>query len=201
MVGTILPIGYGEREKGKVPLGPWLYAGATIASGTVLGAVAGAVASSLPWHHTHTLVPLWATGLVALLYATSELELLPVPRPQMRRQVPAKWRLHLPPRVTATLYGLELGTGVTTFITVATFYVALLWSTLFGSVQTGALVMGAFGLGRALPVILLSTHLRPAEQTYRIVEPLTGWESIVHLANGLVLGVVGTGLVIAAMAL
>ena len=200
MVGTILPIGYGEREKGRAPLGPWLYAGAAIASGTAVGAVAGAVASSLPWHHTQPLVPLLAIGLVALLYATSELRLLPVPRPQVRRQVRAEWRLSLPPRLTATLYGLELGTGVTTFVTVATFYVALLWSTLFGTVGTGALVMGAFGLGRALPVMVLSVRPRTAPETFRAVEPLTGWESVVHLANGLTLGIVGAGLVAAALA-
>src|SRR5437867_4232476 len=77
-------------------------------------------------------------------------------RPQVRFQVPERWRRTLPLPLALFLYGGLLGTGVSTFVPAAA-----LWALLPLSVAMGvsALALGlSFAAGRALPVILLAAR-------------------------------------------
>lgn len=100
-------------------------------------------------------VALVAGALVVLVAAALELRGAPIV-PQIRRQVPEHWRRVVPMPIAAAGYGLLLGLGFTTFV--LTFAVPALAgaSLAVGDPVTG-LVMGlAFGVGRALPVVVLA---------------------------------------------
>ena len=74
--------------------------------------------------------------------------------PQLRRQLPEHWRRVMPMPVAAGLYGILLGLGFTTFV--LTFGVFALAAIVFavGEPATGVAVGIAFGIGRALPIVL-----------------------------------------------
>jgi hypothetical protein len=93
--------------------------------------------------------------VLALAAAVTELRGAAI-APQIRRQVPERWRRVLPLPLAAALYGVLLGLGFTTFV--LTFAVWALAGVTFalGRVELGLVVGIAFGLGRAVPVVALA---------------------------------------------
>jgi hypothetical protein len=79
--------------------------------------------------------------------------------PQIRRQVPERWRWIMPLPLACGLYGLLLGLGFTTFVLSFAVWALAGISLAAGSVILGVVVGVAFGLGRALPVVWISPHL------------------------------------------
>jgi hypothetical protein len=79
--------------------------------------------------------------------------------PQIRRQVPERWRWAMPLPLVCALYGVLLGLGFTTFV--LTFAVWALAGIAFaaGSPLLGLLTGLAFGLGRALPILWMAPSL------------------------------------------
>src|SRR5690348_3051848 len=118
MIATISPAGCGGRQR-HLAAAVLFTAGALAASAT-LGALAG-------------LAGLWLGGTraallaaaVALLAAVRETVAQRVPLPQLRRQVPERWRRELPLGLWPLGYGLGLGAGLLTYQPVATMWVAL----------------------------------------------------------------------------
>src|SRR5438093_11394922 len=79
-------------------------------------------------------------------------------RPQIRFQVPESWRRTMPLPRALFLYGLLLGTGLTTYVPAATAWALLPLALVLGNV-TGPLAIGlSFAAGRALPVLVLAWH-------------------------------------------
>ncbi len=76
--------------------------------------------------------------------------------PQIRRQVPERWRWTLPLPLACALYGILLGLGFTTFV--LAFAVWALAGICFaaGDPAVGALIGVGFGLGRAAPVLWMA---------------------------------------------
>jgi hypothetical protein len=79
--------------------------------------------------------------------------------PQIRRQVPERWRWRTPLALACGLYGILLGLAFTTFV--LTFAVWALAGISFaaGDPALGVIVGVAFGLGRALPVLAMAPSL------------------------------------------
>jgi hypothetical protein len=79
--------------------------------------------------------------------------------PQIRRQVPERWRWIMPLPLACGLYGLLLGLGFTTFV--LSFAVWALAGISFAADSTifGVVVGVAFGLGRALPVLWIAPRV------------------------------------------
>jgi hypothetical protein len=79
--------------------------------------------------------------------------------PQIRRQVPQRWRWLMPLPLACALYGLLLGLGFTTFV--LSFAVWALAGISFAADSTllGVVVGVAFGIGRALPVVWMAPRL------------------------------------------
>ncbi|HWO02182.1 MAG TPA: sulfite exporter TauE/SafE family protein [Blastocatellia bacterium] len=102
-------------------------------------------------------------------------------------------------RITSLLYGLGLGFGLATRIPVGTFYVAATWAVLVGNPLLGALCLGVFGLGRALPLLVMSWALRGDQESFQTNQIIRNWEPAMHLINGLALGSVGSCLIVAGM--
>jgi hypothetical protein len=80
--------------------------------------------------------------------------------PQIRRQVPERWRWVMPLPLVATLYGVLLGLGFTTFVLAFAVWALAGISVAAASAPFGIVVGLAFGLGRALPVAWIAPRLR-----------------------------------------
>ena len=80
--------------------------------------------------------------------------------PQIRRQVPERWRWIMPLPLACGLYGLLLGLGFTTFVLSFAVWALAGISFAADSAVFGVVVGVAFGLGRALPVLWIAPRLR-----------------------------------------
>ena len=113
-----------------------------------------------------------AAAVVALAAALAELAGVRI-APQIRRQVPEHWRRVLPLPLAAAGYGVLLGLGFTTFV--LTFAVPALAgvSLAVGDPMLGVWVGLAFGVGRAVPVVVLAPFAQ---------KPL-GWRAVELMAE------------------
>lgn len=98
---------------------------------------------------------LGAGACLAFVFAALELRDAPIV-PQIRRQVPEHWRRFMPLPLAAAGYGALLGLGFTTFV--LTFAVPALAAVALalGDPLAGLAIGVAFGLGRALPIVVLA---------------------------------------------
>src|SRR5690349_10890415 len=118
MIATITPAGCGGRHRHLAAAA--LFTFGAIAAAALLGAAAG-LAGALVGGRTAAAVAV----TVAVLAAVRETALRRLPLPQLRRQVPERWRRELPLAVWPAAYGAGLGGGLLTFQPVATLWVAL----------------------------------------------------------------------------
>ena len=122
--------------------------GLVLSSAATLAAISTA-GRLLPSNH----IVLVAIAAVCLAAAAGDLAGRRV-RPQIRLQVPERWRRTMQLPVASLLYGLLLGTGFSSAVPAFALWGLLLVVAALGSV-TGALVVGVvLGLGRALPIVL-----------------------------------------------
>jgi hypothetical protein len=77
--------------------------------------------------------------------------------PQIRRQLPEHWRRVMPMAIAAGLYGVLLGIGFTTFVLSFGVWALAGVSLALGDPTVGLLIGGAFGLGRAIPILALAS--------------------------------------------
>ena len=161
MVETIVPVVHGTRT--------WLVSVLMFGIGAVTtAALLGlALGAALP-----------AGGPVAALLvaafaaaeAAAELGLLRLPLPQLRRQVPQRWRERYPQPVTALLYGAGLGVGFATYLPVATLLVVAAGVAALAGPVGGAAVLAGFGVGRTLVLAVSTARVRSWEQAGGRVE-------------------------------
>lgn len=88
--------------------------------------------------------------------------------PQIRRQVPERWRWQLPLPLACGLYGVLLGLGFTTFVLSFAVWALAGVSVALGSLPVGLVVGLAFGIGRALPVVWMAPGLRGGNGATRL---------------------------------
>jgi MFS family permease len=153
MLSSITPLG----ERGRA--GRWgitvtAYAAGSAAGGAAVGALAGALGWLLPLElggaARVVLVLLALAAAAAVLVETGVLPHLPT----VHRQVDEDWLHRYRGWVYGAGFGFQLGTGVVTIVTSPTVYVTGVLAVLTGSPIRGAAVGLAFGLTRALPVVL-----------------------------------------------
>jgi len=77
-------------------------------------------------------------------------------RPQIRAQVPERWRQTMPLPRAVFLYGSLLGTGVTTFVPAAAAWALMALALALGNVTLALLVGLCLAVGRALPVLVFA---------------------------------------------
>ena len=76
--------------------------------------------------------------------------------PQIRRQLPEHWRRVMPMPVAAVLYGVLLGIGFTTFVLSFGVWALAGVSLAIGDPALGLLLGACFGVGRAIPILVLA---------------------------------------------
>jgi hypothetical protein len=196
MVGTILPIVYGERiqltgmRNGSLAA----YVSGSMIGGMTLGTSVSLVGLCLRLHNllagSVAVMLLLAFPAHAFL-AIREIGVVNVPLPQSHWQVRRTWARELRPQVAALLYGLILGLGVFTRIPTGVFYALVIWMAVLADARFGALAFTLVGFGRALPLMVLARATTNGEQMVRWNAVLHRWFPIVKLTNALILTVAG----------
>jgi len=147
MLASITPLGErGRRSNWWVTVTAFLLA--ATAAGAAAGAVLGALGSVALPAHSRPAVLLVTTGVaigVAIL-----VDGFPRAVPGPRRQVDERWLDEYRGWVYGAGYGAQLGLGVTTVVSSAATYVALLAAFLTARAPAGALVLGCYGAVRGL---------------------------------------------------
>ena len=146
MVGTVRAA---RRGRARALAAAAFAAGLATGGGFVFGAL-GAIGSLLHPGRAFLVTAAVLTGAAALADALG----LRV-RPQIRFQVPEPWRRTMPLPRALFLYGLLLGTGLTTFIPAAAAWALVPLSIALANVPGAALVGVCFAAGRALPILAL----------------------------------------------
>src|SRR6266545_1819275 len=190
MVETITPVVHGGRA-GRWAGSVALHVTGAVASAAAFGATLGAVGSLLgaPWRGGWALL----IAIVAVLYLVREATVVPVPVPQLRRQVPQWWRTFFSVPVAAFLYGVGLGVGFLTYLAHGTLVVVAVAATGSGEPLVGAALLAPFGLARGLSVLVAVGARRPQEGSALVARlarsaSSPGWRAA-HVAALLAVGV------------
>jgi hypothetical protein len=171
MTGTWSPCGFSMVETlGLAGDGERRFTVAAACAAFGPGAVIGGLATfgALSWiggllHGTGRVAYLVAAG-IAVAAAAAEARGLRI-APQIRRQLPESWRWTLPLPIAALLYGVLLGLGFTTFVLSFGVWALGGISLAIGNVQSGLLIGAGFGIGRALPIVVVAPQVdRPFGQ-------------------------------------
>ncbi|HEY0100630.1 MAG TPA: hypothetical protein VGB76_16915 [Pyrinomonadaceae bacterium] len=204
MVGTIIPIGYGDTHRTQYIRKPAVVlahlAGTTVgatAFGVAVGTLGMLLKGGLALAGYEQLMIL-VTGTLALLYGGHELKIFRLPAPQSSWQVPEKWRAEMSPGWASFFYGAGLGPGLFTAIPFTTFYLILAWVLVSASPTLGALCFAVYGVGRATPVFLMFYLSEGSKQVFQLSREADLWQPVVHLFSGLALCVAGTCLIVGA---
>lgn len=176
MLASITPLG----ERGRHARW-WLTASAFLLGATAGGAAAGALlgglgALVLP-HGVSVHARLVALGVALALAIAIDGMLGSVPGP--RRQVDERWLDRYRGWVYGVGFGWQLGLGVTTVVSSAATYVALLAAFLAGGVPAGALILGCFGLVRGVTP-LAAAGVRSQGQLVALHRGLARWRGSVR---------------------
>jgi len=169
MLASITPLGErGRRSRWGITVSAFLL-GAT-AAGAGAGALLGALGSIvLPVHST-------VAVLAAAIAVAVVLDGLPRAVPGPRRQVDERWLDRYRGWVYGAGYGAQLGLGVTTIVSSAATYVALLAAFLTASAGSGALILGCYGAVRGLTP-LAAAGVRSQRQLLDFHRALARWRA------------------------
>ena len=175
MVGTVRA----ARHRGR--------AGAAFAAGLALGAAAVFVAlGALGAAVSGRAVVIAALAIGALAVASDALGLRV--RPQIHFQVPEPWRREMPLPRALFLYGLLLGTGLTTYVPATAAWALPALSLALGDVRASLAIALGFAAGRALPVLLMRDETALAERPrgQRVLRLLVAASLLLALVAGTV---------------
>lgn len=152
MIGQITPLVKAAEERAWYTAVAGHLVGAVLSAG-LLGLTVGGLGGALGFPGRGTLA-IFVVGGICLVCAISDAGLLGSWRPSLARQTP-KWMLsEFGPFWGGLAWGGDLGQGWTTRLESAGYFALIAWVLLLGGPAYGAIVLGAFGLGRALPVLV-----------------------------------------------
>jgi hypothetical protein len=180
MVETIGPMVDEARRKGPLVRAAHVVGG--LVGGAALGGLAGLVGSLVGTAGLSSTARsvLLVASVMALVYDLATHGR----RMGLGRQTPIGWRSRFSPTVASFLYGLDLGTGITTRLYFASYLVAVLAAAIAGEVWIGAAIGAAFGGTRALVAVLVG---RRAMDRPTIVDDLAERRSSIEILNAIAL--------------
>ena len=152
MVETIGPTGHTGGRRTTLAASASFVPGAILGGAITFGSLA-ALGGLI--HGAGSQASYIVAAALAALAAAAEARGVPIV-PQVRRQLPEHWRRVMPMPIAAFLYGILLGLGFTTFVLSFGVWALAGISLALGDPTAGVLVGAAFGVGRALPIVLLA---------------------------------------------
>jgi hypothetical protein len=173
MLASITPLGErGRHRRWGITVTAFVIGStaSAAAAGALLGA-AGGLVPSRTLDSEGRLAVLAAVGLLALA-----LDAGPVRVPGPRRQVNERWLDQYRGWVYGLGFGAQLGLGVTTVVTSAATYVALVAAFLSGAPDRGALVFGCYGAVRGLS-LLAAAHVQSPVQLRALHRAIDRWRT------------------------
>lgn len=198
MVGTILPIGYGERVRNKPPWALINYVLGSVFGGAVLG-LALSLAGLAVWASVGSIIAAAGliAGAVAIFLGVTDASLTSIRLPTTRRQVPSSWYKRFNGGVVGLLYGGGLGMGVFTHVPVTAFYAVLVSAFLNADLVQGTATLALFGLGRATPLLIIGLSVaRNGELLDQRIDRLISFEHLVKYVIGLATVSIGSFLAV-----
>ncbi len=176
----------------------WLQAVAAHAAGALmsagfLGLLLGSAGGLIPLPRGAPFI-VFVVGAIFLLCAFKEAEVTSCPLPAFQRQTPKNFLCAFGSTWGPFVWGLDLGQGWTTYIDYYGYYALGAWVFVLGSPLVGAAIMGAYGIGRVLPVLLVGiapghTAASPFGQGYLL------HHSLVRRVNAVALTFMGASIV------
>ncbi len=170
MLASINPLG----ERGRNQHYPVTVA-AFIVSATFAGASLGGVLGFVGARFAHERPALVAIALLALAGLVLDSGRVGWRVPGPRRQVEENWLTTYRGWVYGAGFGAQLGLGFTTIVTASATWVAFACALLSGSVAGGLLIGAAYGLVRALPV-LMTARTREPRALHALMRRVGTWE-------------------------
>lgn len=195
MVDTIVRIGYaGEDHRKKMRLlSAGVYLLGTTITATLLGSILGFGGAWLLGKSILEQIGFQSSVAIGmLLYAAHEFGFINLPYPQLHRQVRREWLKVLHPPWSALIHGLGLGWGITTFIPFTSIYFAILGAAATANPTIGAGIIGLFGIGRGLPILVFSLKHPVGKEVDGIRNTLSNTRDLVAVLNGVALACGGT---------
>lgn len=157
MVGTIGFAGSRARDQGRYR--QW----GTLVGVHVLGSALGGGAVGLvvgflgaAFARATVVTPRGVVAGILLAFAALDIVGAPASVVSRARQVPMSWKHVFPARMSSTMYGLTLGSGVASTIYFWSAHATLIAAFLLGVPGLGLIAGAAFGIGRSAPVIVSS---------------------------------------------
>lgn len=160
MIGTITPL-VQEAKRTWVDAVVGHVVGTGL-SGSLLGFVLGACGLLLGLHRWTPEARL-AGGIVFLMCAFRDVDLGHWALLSLRRQTPSWWLCAFGPKWAGFAWGIDLGQGWTTRIVFSGYYGLIFYAVVAASPVLSGLILGAYGLGRALPIFWAGTLVRRIE--------------------------------------
>lgn len=185
MVGTMVPIVYGARDHREYGVVVSHTVGLIIGS-LLLGIIAWWM-FGLVFGATRAVGGELVLSVVAALYALHHLGVLLLPIPSLRWQVPARWRGSTRRGWVAFAYGLGLGVGLLTHVQAASLYFAGLLAAVSLNAAIAGLIMAAFGLARAFPLIVFVGRADSAERAFTLNDTVLDHRAAIATTNGVML--------------
>jgi sulfite exporter TauE/SafE len=152
MLASINPLGERARNNRWSVTAAWYTLGSVI-GGAAFGAALGAVGFAFGVEHVSTRTAAVAIVVAALAALCAEISWRGRRVPGLRRQVNEQWLDVYRSWVYGGGFGAQLGIGVVTVVTTWSVYLVWALALLSGSPLFGALIGGAFGAARALPIL------------------------------------------------
>jgi hypothetical protein len=203
MIFVIVPLGKGTKD-----IVQWVVRVILYTLGSMLGAAMLALGLGLVGISIAAVLPAigygWVTalfGVLALLFALKELNIIKLPSLQVGWQVPQSWMR--PSRTLGnTLYGIVLGAGIFTFIPFASFYLLLMWEVAAGaaSLQAAVTLGLIYGFFRGIPAVVGGISVLRGQYPLPVSDWLMSHLGLWHAINGLALLLVG-GLLLGSLVL
>jgi len=179
MLASINPLGERSRNS-RFAITFAAYLVGSIAGGAALGGLLGLAGAGTrevaPWSAAATAI---AVVVLCALALALDAGLGGLRIPTIHRQVNEDMLNEYREWAYGLNFGFQLGLGVVTIVTTSTVYLTFALAFLTGSWQAGLLVGAAFGLVRALPMVLV-TRIYDPHQLRRLFERINAWAPVAH---------------------
>ncbi len=177
-----------------------LYISGCIGTSLILGAALGWLGYALPITSGGVVNTLARSmvGILAIGYALSDMNFVRLPRPYIMFAVPLAWWQRWRPYGAALAYGAALGVGLTTYVLFTGVYFLFAWCFVQGNPAYGAVLMGTYGVARALTILPGTWYVfrsRCATSAFERQDRILDQNARARMIIGLVMGLLGTGII------